>query len=113
MNSTQHYEVLIATRAAACDGSDTEPDLAELDHAPAPWETNLQATCECLSWRGALDNLARRHAEDELGTTLYRDFPVHARSVLVTAHSLMDAGAISAEELEARMTAVRARFERR
>ena len=30
----------------------------------------MQATCECLSWRGALDNLERRHAEDELGETV-------------------------------------------
>jgi hypothetical protein len=72
----------------------------------------MQATCECLSWRGTLDNLERRNAEDELGETAYRDFPVHARSVLVTAHELMDRGAFTAEELRARMEQVRERINR-
>jgi hypothetical protein len=103
----------MATLPAVCGGGDNEAKLAEPDHEPVPWQRNLQATCECLSWRGALDNLARRRAEDELGTTFYCDFPVHARSVLVTAHILMDAGAISEHELKARMTTVRERFERR
>jgi hypothetical protein len=102
------YEVLIATLSEETD----HEDLPALDHAPAPWERNQQATCECLSWRGSLDNLERRHAEDELGTTVYAGFPVHARSVVVTAHKLIDAGAISEDELQAKMTAVRARFER-
>src|ERR1700738_4625128 len=43
-----------------------ETGLPELDHAPDPWESSMQATCECLSWRGTLDNLERRHAEDAL-----------------------------------------------
>ena len=57
----------------------------------------MQATCECLSWRGTLDNLQRRNAEDALGETTYRDFPVHARSVVVTAHELMERGAFTAD----------------
>jgi hypothetical protein len=112
MTDATHYDVLMATLATTRTETHAEPALAELDHMPAPWERNQQATCECLSWRGALYNLERRHAEDELGTTLYADFPVHARSVLVTAHKLMDAGAISENELRVRMTTVRARFER-
>jgi Nitrile hydratase beta subunit, N-terminal len=103
------YGVLIATLYEETD----QEDLPALDHAPAPWERNQQATCECLSWRGTLDNLDRRHAEDELGTTVYAGFPVHARSVVVTAHKLLDAGAISEEELERKMDAVRMRFNSR
>jgi len=72
----------------------------------------MQATCECLSWRGTLDNLDRRLAEDALGETTYHDFPVHARSVVVTAHELLDRGAITEKELEARIAAVRARLTR-
>ncbi len=103
----------MATLRAVCAESDSEAKLAEPDRESTPWEKNLHATCECLSWRGALDNLARRDAEDALGTTVYCDFPAHARSVLVTAHMLIDAGAISEHELRARMTTVRERFERR
>ncbi|MEU1999305.1 ScnB [Nocardia gamkensis] len=103
------YEVLLNTLGPA---SRRESTLPELDGKPDPWESSMQATCECLSWRGALDNLERRHAEDELGETIYRDFPVRTRSVVVTAHALMDLGVISPEELHARMEAVRERFHR-
>jgi hypothetical protein len=89
-----------------------EQSLPEMERRPDPWESAMQATCECLSWSGALDNVERRHAEDELGETTYRQFPVRARSVVVTAHELMDRGAFTQEELRARMDAVRARFNR-
>lgn len=82
------------------------------DRKPAPWESAMQATCECLSWRGALDNLARRHAEDELGETVYAEFPAHTRSALVTAQSLLDGGVITAAELRVKMREVRARLEK-
>ncbi|MFX0581218.1 ScnB [Nocardia nepalensis] len=103
------YEVLLHTLDPE---SRRERALPELDRKPDPWESSMQATCECLSWRGTLDNLDRRHAEDELGETIYRDFPVRTRSVVVTAHTLMDRGLIIPEELRARMDAVRARFNR-
>jgi hypothetical protein len=96
------YPVLMATLR----GADPAPD-----RTPAPWEANLRATCECLSWRGTLDNLERRHAEDALGETTYADFPVHARAAVVTAHSLLERGEISEYELETKMNAVRARFQ--
>lgn len=103
------YEMLLETLRHA--GPPAEA-LSELDHKPAPWESSVQATCECLSWRGCLNNLDRRHAEDRLGETLYADFPVHTRSALVAAHSLMDMGVISEDELRAKMSEVRARLER-
>lgn len=106
MSSDDGYDVLMQLRVPA---PVLEPALPELDHVPAPWEANLQATCECLSWRGALDNLERRNAEDELGETVYVEFPVEARWVLVTAHALLERGHISADELEAKMEAVRMR----
>lgn len=82
-----------------------------VDRTPDPWENSIQATCECLSWRGALDNLGRRHEEDRLGETVYADFPVYTRSALVVTRSLLDRGVITREELEARMADVRGRFE--
>lgn len=100
------YEMLLETLRHA------GPPAEALSDKPAPWESSVQATCECLSWRGCLNNLDRRHAEDRLGETLYADFPVHTRSALVAAHSLMDMGVISEDELRAKMSEVRARLER-
>jgi hypothetical protein len=101
------YRVLLDTL-----GSDAhrEVELAELDRTPDPWESRMQATCECLSWRGTLANLDRRHAEDALGETVYHDFPVHTRSAVVTAHELIERGVITEDELRARMEAVRNRL---
>jgi hypothetical protein len=82
------------------------------DHTPQPWEANVHATCECLSWRGALDNLERRHAEDRLGETVYADFPLHTRSAVITAHTLIERGAITEAELAGKMREVRTRFRR-
>ncbi|WP_068052029.1 SH3-like domain-containing protein [Nocardia xishanensis] len=103
------YDVLLDTLAP---GSARESSLPELDRKPDPWESSMQATCECLSWRGAFDNLERRHAEDALGETIYHDFPVRARSAVITAHTLTDRGVISPEELRARMDIIRERFHR-
>ncbi|MEU4341936.1 ScnB [Nocardia sp. NPDC023852] len=103
------YEILLHTLEP---GSRRESTLPELDRKPDPWESSMQATCECLSWRGTWDNLERRHTEDALGETIYHDFPVRTRSVVVTAHALMDRGLITPEELRAKMALVRARFNR-
>jgi hypothetical protein len=105
LSANNHYPVLRATLRSA------DPPSPERDRAPAPWEANVQATCECLSWRGTLDNLERRQAEDALGETTYADFPVHTRAAVVTAHSLLERGEISEHELETRMNEVRARFQ--
>ena len=103
------YEVIVRNLTS---GPHRAAALPELDGKPDPWESSMQATCECLSWRGTLDNLARRHAEDELGETIYREFPVRTRSLVVTAHTLMERKLITGEELEARMNTVRERFHR-
>jgi hypothetical protein len=106
MNAGKHYPVLMGTLRSA------EPAPPESDRAPAPWEANMHATCECLSWRGTLHNLERRHAEDTLGETIYAAFPVHTRAAVVTAHALLERGEISEHELETKMNDVRARFQR-
>jgi hypothetical protein len=106
MSADRHYPVLMATLRSA------DPATPERDRTPAPWEANVQATCECLSWRGALDNLERRQAEDALGETTYADFPAHTRTAVVTAHALLQRGEISEHELESKMNDVRARFQR-
>ncbi|GAA0715492.1 hypothetical protein GCM10010199_16190 [Dactylosporangium roseum] len=85
--------------------------LPELDRTPDPWESSMQATCECLSWRGALDNLERRHAEDRLGESVYAGYPVHARSALVVAHLLLEQGILDEQELRSKMRQIRSRLE--
>jgi hypothetical protein len=90
-----------------------EASLPELDRQPDPWESQMQATCECLSWRGTLDNLERRQAEDDLGETLYAEFPVRSRSVIATTHALLERGVFDEDELRTRMDAIRARMNRR
>jgi hypothetical protein len=107
--TSEPYEVIMR---ALDSGSHRESALPELDRKPDPWESSMQATCECLSWRGALDNLARRHIEDELGETIYQNFPVRTRSLVVTAHTLLERQLITPEELDARMDTVRHRFRR-
>lgn len=107
--SPDPYGVLMDTLGPDAGRAESLP---ELERKPDPWESAMQATCECLSWRGTLDNLERRQAEDALGETTYQDFPVHARSAVITAHELMERGAFTADELRARMTAVRERFNR-
>ncbi len=106
--AANRYDLLMRT----LEDPDAKPlPLPQADRRPEPWESSMQATCECLSWRGSLDNLERRHAEDDLGESLYAECPVYARSVLVTAHALMDKGIITPDELEAKMQEVRARLE--
>ena len=107
--STNAYDVLLETLGP---DAQREEKLPALERKQDPWESATQATCECLSWRGTLNNLERRHAEDALGETTYHDFPVHARSVVVTAHELMERGAFTADELRTRMNTVRERFNR-
>ncbi len=58
------------------------------------------------------DNLERRHTEDELGETIYSQFPVHSRSAITTAHTFLDRGIVSQDELRAKMEQIRARLER-
>ena len=65
--SDKAYEVLLDALPADARREETLP---ELERTPDPWESAMQATCECLSWRGALDNLERRHADGEQAAPL-------------------------------------------
>ena len=76
-----------------------------------PWKVCLEATCDCLSVGGALDTLDRRHAEDELGETVYRDIPNPERQLLALAHTMLSRGLVTEEELVHRMRTVRSRLE--
>jgi hypothetical protein len=110
MISTNHYEIL--TRLLDSAGEQTEATLPEMDHTPLSWETYMQATCECLDLHGSVCNKERRHAEDELGETLYAKVPYYTRQALVAAHMLFDKSILTPNELEAKMQEVRKRLEK-
>lgn len=110
MTAPDGYRILYD--ALPPDQTRTDTGLTDLDRKPAAWESRMQATCECLSWRGAWDNLDRRHTEDTLGETVYGAFPVHTRSVIATAHTFLDRGVIEESELQAKMNQIRERWSR-
>ena len=76
-----------------------------------PWKVCLDATCDALSAGGALDSLDRRHAEDELGETVYSEIPNPERQLLSLAHIMLRRGLVTEEELARRLRTVRARLE--
>ena len=76
-----------------------------------PWKVCLDATCDCLSAGGGLDTLDRRHAEDELGETVYRDVPNPERQLLALAHTMLSRGIVAEGDLADRMRVVRSRLE--
>jgi hypothetical protein len=76
-----------------------------------PWQVCLDATCDALSAGGALDSLERRHAEDELGETLYSEIPNPERQLLSLAHIILSRGLVTEDELARRIETVRARLE--
>lgn len=75
-----------------------------------PWKVCLDATCDCLSAGGALDNLERRHAEDEL-EAVYSAIPNPERQLLALAHIMLSRGLLTEEELDRHIRTVRARLE--
>jgi len=75
-----------------------------------PWKVCLDATCDCLSAGGALDNLERRHAEDEL-EAVYSAIPNPERQLLTLAHIMLSRGLLTEEELARQISTVRARLE--
>jgi hypothetical protein len=76
-----------------------------------PWKVSLYATCECLSAVEALPSLQRRHAEDQLGETVYSGTPGPEQQLLALAHIMLSRGLIAEEDLAKRLTSVRSRLE--
>ncbi len=76
-----------------------------------PWKVSLYATCECLSAAEAVPSLQRRHAEDQLGETVYSGTPAPEQQLLALAHIMLRRGLIAEDDLAERMNAVRSRLE--
>ena len=80
-------------------------------HADPPWKTSLIAMCDCLGESGAIPNLERRNAEDELAEAVYSDVPAAERQLLTLVHTMLSRGLVAEEELANHMRAVRSRLE--
>jgi hypothetical protein len=76
-----------------------------------PWKTSLVAMCSCLGVSEALPALDIREAEDELADSIYQDVPAPERQLLALAHTMLDRGLVSEDELASRMRSIRARLE--
>jgi hypothetical protein len=76
-----------------------------------PWKVSLYAMCECLAAGEALPALERRHAEDQLGETLYSAIPAPEQQLLALVHIMLGRGLLSEEDLARQMGVVRSRLE--
>jgi hypothetical protein len=76
-----------------------------------PWKVSLYATLECLSVGKTLPSLERRHIEDRLGETIYRQIPGPEQQLLSLARILLSRGLLSEQDLSERLRTVRQRLE--
>jgi hypothetical protein len=81
------------------------------DSQPRPWASSLQATCDCLSWRGVVDNVNRRQREDELTQKVGTELGGEMAQLITLAEMLLESGIIADEQLTTKMRTVRERFE--
>jgi hypothetical protein len=80
-----------------------------------PWKTSLDGLCDALD-HAACDAAVpsfkeRRDEEDELCATVYSEVPYPESQLVALAHSLLARGVITEDELQQRLSVVRARLE--
>ncbi|PND58304.1 thiocyanate hydrolase [Mycobacterium sp. ENV421] len=80
-----------------------------------PWKTSLDGLCDALDHAACEADLPtfkeRRDEEDDLSATEYSDLPYPESQLVSLAHSLLSRGVITEDELQQRLSAVRARLE--
>jgi hypothetical protein len=75
------------------------------------WSKWAEYFGECLAAGEALPSLERRHAEDQLGESVYSGTPGPEQQLLALAHIMLSRGLLGEEDLARRMIAVRSRLE--
>lgn len=79
-----------------------------------PWKTSLDGLCDALDHAACDADVPtfteRRDGEDELSASVYAGLPYPSQLVSL-AHSLLSRGVITEDELQQRLSAVRARLE--
>lgn len=80
-----------------------------------PWKTSLDGLCDALDHAACDADVPtfkqRRDEEDNLSATVYSDLPYPESQLVSLAHSLLSRGVITEDELQQRLSAVRARLE--
>jgi len=80
-----------------------------------PWKTSLDGLCDALDHAACEADIPtfkeRRDEEDDLTATVYSDLPYPESQLVSLAHSLLARGVITEDELQQRLSAVRARLE--
>jgi hypothetical protein len=80
-----------------------------------PWKTSLDGLCDALDHAACDADVPsfkqRRDEEDELSATVYAELPYPESQLVALAHSLLARGVISEDELQQRLSVVRARLE--
>ena len=82
-----------------------------------PWKTSLDGLCDALDrscmpdGEPGLTFKDRRDEEDALSASRYSDLPYPENQLVALAHSLLNRGLITQDELRARLANVRARLE--
>ncbi|WP_431232026.1 thiocyanate hydrolase [Mycolicibacterium psychrotolerans] len=80
-----------------------------------PWKTSLDGLCDALDHAACEADVPtfkeRRDEEDDLSATVYADLPYPENQLVSLAHSLLSRGVITEDELQQRLSAVRARLE--
>jgi hypothetical protein len=86
-----------------------------VDNAVPPWKSSLDGLCDALDYAACgaeVPNFKeRRDEEDTLSATLYASLPYPENQLVSLAHSLLARGVIDENELEQRLSSIRARLE--
>jgi hypothetical protein len=80
-----------------------------------PWKTSLDGLCDALDHAACDAEVPsfkqRRDEEDDLSATVYSALPYPESQLVSLAHSLLARGVITEDELQQRLSVVRARLE--
>ena len=75
------------------------------------WELDTYVTCEVLGWKGVWNaEERRRRGNNDIGLSLYYDFPYYGRWILCAAKMLVDKNHVSLLELLEKIAEVTARY---
>ena len=91
-------------------------DKYGVENPVPPWKTSLDGMCDAIDRSCASDDLGftfkdRRDEEDALSATRYAGLPYPENQLVALAHSLVARGLIAEQELQKRLTKIRARLE--
>jgi hypothetical protein len=111
--------VIVGTLEQIVHRNQTWPVMAGkygVDNPVPPWKTSLDGMCDAIDRSCAGDDLGfafqnRRDEEDALSATRYAGLPYPENQLVALAHSLVARGLIDEQELQKRLTKIRARLE--